>query len=77
MAIGGGDPGSKFGAFPSFQSFLHGKGSKKKTGFFTGVKKESIFKVKEIRIVEVHRFFCCSVNACHVSICESTLRSAA
>ena len=55
MAIGGGDPGSKFGAFPSFQSFLHGKGSKKKTGFFTGVKKESIFKVKEICVVSLHR----------------------
>ena len=52
---GGGDPGSKFGAFPSFQSFLHGKGSKKKTGFFTGVKKESIFKVKEICVVSLHR----------------------
>jgi survival-of-motor-neuron-related-splicing factor 30 len=29
----------------NWQSFMQGKGSKKKTGFLTGSKKESIFKV--------------------------------
>lgn len=31
----------------SWQSFVHGKGAKKKTGFMTSLKKESIFKTGE------------------------------
>lgn len=31
----------------NWQKFIKGKGSKKVTGFFTGAKKESIFKVSE------------------------------
>lgn len=51
----------------SWQSFLHGKGAKKKSGFMTDLKKrESIFKTDEAGKVGAGPSTCLPASACHL-----------